>query len=113
MSTPGLPTYRPHDRKADDEGSVWHYFLVEMPSKETAKCMQCDKILKTHSGSTGGLLKHLEKHKINLKKKTNASASASANASSGLSLVHTTPETTEHSNTSNSQSAGPTPAKEN
>jgi len=62
-------SYKRHDRKADDESSVWHYFLVEMPGKENAKCIKCDKILKTHSGSTGGLLKHLGKHQICLRKK--------------------------------------------
>jgi 2-keto-3-deoxy-galactonokinase len=70
-------TYKRHDRKADDESSVWHYFLVEMPGKENAKCMKCDKVFKTHSGSTGGLLKHLEKHNICLRKKNDATASQS------------------------------------
>lgn len=65
--------------------------------------MQCDKILKTYGGTTGGLLRHLEKHKINLKSKTDAKAS------SELSLIHTTSGTTEHSTASNSQSATPTP----
>jgi hypothetical protein len=59
----------------DDETSVWHYFLGEIPGKENAKCMKCDKILKTHSGSTGGLLKHLEKHKIFLQKTYDGTAS--------------------------------------
>jgi hypothetical protein len=72
-------SYKRHDRKADDESSVWHYFLVEMPGKENAKCMKCDKILKTHSGSTGGLLKHLEKHEISLRKKSDATASQITN----------------------------------
>ena len=56
--------YRPHDKKANDKQSVWHYFLIEMPSKETAKCKQRSKILKTHSGSTGDMITHLELHKI-------------------------------------------------
>lgn len=60
--------YQRHDKKADDPNSVWHYFYIEIPARETAKCMKCDKILKTHSGSTGGLLSHLEKHQINLRK---------------------------------------------
>jgi len=35
--------YKPHDKKANDKQSVWHYFLIEMPSKKTAKCKQCSK----------------------------------------------------------------------
>jgi len=26
--------YKPHDKKANDKQSVWHYFLIEMPSKK-------------------------------------------------------------------------------
>ena len=99
MTTKTLSSYKRHDRKADDTESVWHYFLIEIPSKQTAKCIECAKILKTHSGSTGGLLTHLETHKIFLRR--NNDAAKDVDTASGVIGGCPTPSTstaqTEHS----------------
>ena len=92
MSAETLSNYKRHEKKSEDPESVWHYFLVEVPSRQTAKCLTCAKILKTHSGSTGGLLTHLEKHKIYLRKKASESVSTlhigtDASTSSGSTNV--------------------------
>lgn len=57
--------------------------------------MKCDKILKTHSDSTGGLLSHLEKHQINFRKK-NQSNKSSTSASVSVKPTQSCEETSEH-----------------
>ncbi|KAL0850731.1 hypothetical protein ABMA28_006673 [Loxostege sticticalis] len=47
------------DVKCDDRSSVWRHFL-RARDKNSAKCKECNKILKCVGGSTSGLHKHLK-----------------------------------------------------
>ena len=82
--------YKPHEKGLMTNSLVWHYFLIEMPSKETAKCKQCSKILKTHSGSTGNMITHLELHTIFLRK-TSHDSKTELECPSSTSTTHAEP----------------------
>lgn len=72
FDTSRTPKYVAHKRKADDEQSVWFYFLTETVNGSTAKCKKCQAVLQTKGGSTKGLLTHLLKlHEIDVKAKRN------------------------------------------
>lgn len=58
------------DKPVDPRGNsskVWTYFYQE-ENGQSAKCKECQKILKTSGHSTSSLIKHLiKKHKIDIK----------------------------------------------
>lgn len=65
-------TYIPHKKDKCDT-SVWYYFLKAIDGR-TARCKQCNNLLKTLGGSTKGLHTHLiSKHnkKMNLPESSN------------------------------------------
>lgn len=71
-------------KKADDEKSVWFYFLRDSTG-QIAKCQKCDKELKTAGGSTKGLHVHLHtKHDIDLLKRKPATDAESGESSASL-----------------------------
>jgi len=45
-------------KKDSEISSVWHYYYISSDGK-TAKCKECNKILKCEGGSTKGLHTHL------------------------------------------------------
>lgn len=59
--------YEKHKKLSQTETSVWSRFLIAS-DKITAKCISCNKIIKTSGGSTSGLHTHLKTaHSIVLK----------------------------------------------
>lgn len=62
--------YVENKKSAGDKSSVWFYFL-RATDGSTAKCKQCNRILKAAGSSTSSLRNHLRsKHSIDLKENT-------------------------------------------
>ena len=54
------------------KSETWQHFLRDT-STERAKCRHCSAILKTSKGNTKGMIQHLVKHDIVLKKRSKIS----------------------------------------
>ena len=53
------PKYEKHMKLSETKTSVWYYFL-KATDNLSAKCISCNKILKTLGGTTSGLHTHLK-----------------------------------------------------
>ena len=66
--------YEKHKKLSQTETSVWSRFL-KASDNLTAKCISCNKIIKTSGGSTSGLHTHLKTaHSIVLKHNIDANS---------------------------------------
>lgn len=71
----------------NNKTNIWSYYIRHGTGKDSAKCIECKKVLQTKGGSTSGLHSHLKtQHNINLLKKE-VPVLAEAKSSVSLSKV--------------------------